>query len=71
MKIIHKYKNFIFSLMWIGVLINFNSHFNDIIKIYNIFYAKVDNIYNIVNIFDVKLYNQDLFPPFGLLTIHI
>ena len=50
MKFIQKNALIFFSLMWIGVLVNFNSHFNDILKVYNIFFDKADNVYNIVNI---------------------
>ena len=35
MKIIQKNKNTLFSLMFIGILVNFNSHFNDILFFFN------------------------------------
>ena len=40
MKIINDNKLFLFLLMWFGVLINFNSHYNDIYKFYDIFFSK-------------------------------
>ncbi len=44
MKIINDNKLFLFLLMWFGVLINFNSHYNDMYKFYDIFFSKSGNL---------------------------